>query len=140
MKIKSQNKTIFKKPVQLNLSSLNNPTLPHFTNLKNMISFPKIKLLNESKECMESELISKKRGRKIKNSYNDNDCSEEKKINDEINIHDKFSNDNMKRKIKTFYHNYIINLLNNIIKKKYQNNKMKFLKINKRKIEDLEIE
>ena len=139
MKIKNENKNIFKTSIQFNLSSLNNHILPQISNFENLLTVPKFKALNESKENMESELIAKKRGRKLKNSYAD-DTIEEMKINDEKNIHGKFSNDNMRRKIKSFYHNYIINLLNNIIKRRYPNNKMKFLKINKRITEDLGIE
>ena len=56
-----------------------------------------------------------------------------------INIHDKFSNDNIKRKIKTLYNNYIIILLNNIVRKKYKKCKMKFLKMNKRITKDIGI-
>jgi hypothetical protein len=48
--------------------------------------------------------INKKKGRKIKES-------------NEPGSHDKFSHDNLKRKVKTHFHNYIIALLNNELQK-----------------------
>ena len=55
------------------------------------------------------------------------------------NIHDKFKNDNIKRKIKTLYNKYIITLLNNMMRKKYKNFRMKFLKMNIRITKDIGI-
>ena len=56
------------------------------------------------------------------------------------NIHDKFSNDNIKRRIKALYNKYIIALLNNLVRKKYKKCKIKFLKMNIRVTKDIGIQ
>jgi hypothetical protein len=65
------------------------------------------------------DFLNKKRGRKNKIS-NDSDKKS--------SIHDKYCDDNLKRKIKTHFHNFIIAFLNmkskNILSKKYQFGKM----------------
>ena len=65
------------------------------------------------------DFVNKKRGRKNKISSD----SEKKQ-----SIHDKYSDDNLKRKIKTHFHNFIIAFLNmkskHILTKKYQFGKM----------------
>lgn len=73
---------------------------------------------------------TKKRGRKIKDS--------DKNLSD--NVHDKFSNDNVKRRVKARYHNYIIYLLNFLMKKNFKGCKRRFLKINSDKTKDIGIE
>ena len=78
------------------------------------------------------QFIIRKRGRKNKSIIILK--SEGKK-----DIHDKFSNDNIKRKIKSLYNRYIINLLNNMVKKTYKNYRMKFLKMNIRITKDIGI-
>ena len=78
------------------------------------------------------QFIIRKRGRKNKSIIILK--SEGKK-----DIHDKFSNDNIKRKIKTLYNRYIINLLNNMVKKTFKNYRMKFLKMNIRITKDIGI-
>jgi hypothetical protein len=55
------------------------------------------------------------------------------------NVHDKFSNDNIKRRIKALYNKYIITLLNSIVKRKYKKARMKFLKMNIRITKDIGI-
>ena len=55
-------------------------------------------------------------------------------------IHSKFSNDNIKRRIKGLFNNYIIILLNDLIKKKLKKTKIKFFKINIKITKDLGIE
>ena len=78
------------------------------------------------------QFIIRKRGRKNKSIIILK--SEGKK-----DIHDKFSNDNIKRKIKSLYNRYIINLLNNMVKKTFKNYRMKFLKMNIRITKDIGI-
>ena len=56
----------------------------------------------ESSHIPKKLFINKKRGRRLKKS---------KEINRE-GTHDRFSDDNLKRKVKTHFHNYIIALLN----------------------------
>ena len=78
--------------------------------------------INEQKEEKQFKFITKKRGRKNKDQIITK--SENK------NVHNKFSNDNIKRRIKASYNKYIIKLLNNIVKKKYKKTTIKFLKMN----------
>ena len=104
--------------------------IPNFSNLK---GFDELQNINKKK------FITKKRGRKLKkerleNIINRNETSLKNKV------HDKFSNDNVKRKLKGLYHKYIISLLNNLIKQKYKKNKMKFLKLNIKITKDVSIE
>ncbi len=56
----------------------------------------------ETNSTKEKNFINKKRGRKRKKSLNKNENKE----------HDKFSHDNLKRKVKTHFHLFIITLLN----------------------------
>ena len=86
----------------------------------------------EIKENTYIKFLIKKRGRM--NKGHKILKSEEKR-----NIHDKFKNDNIKRKIKTLYNKYIITLLNNMMRKKYKNFRMKFLKMNIRITKDIGI-
>ena len=88
---------------------------------------------NKLKEKTNFHFIIKKRGRRIK--YHKIFKSEEKR-----NVHDKFSNDNIKRRIKTLYNKYIITSLNNIMRKQYKKSKMKFLKMNIRVTKDIGIQ
>ena len=87
-------------------------------------------------------LTQKRRGRRKKNLNNGkrNRANESSKIINESKVHNIYSNDNIKRRIKTLFNNYIIRLLNNFIKQRFPNFKMKFVKINKRINEDLGIE
>ena len=88
--------------------------------------------INEQKEEKQLKFITKKRGRKNKQQ---NIIKSENK-----NVHNKFSSDNIKRKIKAIYNKYIIKLLNSIVKKKYKKAKIKFLKMNIRITKDIAIE
>ena len=87
-------------------------------------------------------LTQKRRGRRKKylNNGKRNSVNESFKIVNESKVHNIYSNDNIKRRIKTLFNNYIIRLLNNLIKQKFPNFKMKFVKINKKINEDLGIE
>jgi hypothetical protein len=58
----------------------------------------------KNEKCIMPMFTKKKKGRKMKES-------------NEYGSHDKFSNDNLKRKLKTHFHNYIIALLNNELQK-----------------------
>jgi hypothetical protein len=58
----------------------------------------------KNEKCKMPMFTKKKKGRKMKES-------------NEYGSHDKFSNDNLKRKLKTHFHNYIIALLNNELQK-----------------------
>ena len=86
---------------------------------------------DEKNQTIKGEYISKKRGRINKNSVINNITGR---------IHNKYCNDNVRRKIKTLYHKYIIQLLNDLIKKKYKNIRMKFVKMDIRITKDISIE
>lgn len=71
--------------------------------------------------------INRKRGRKIKELKNINiGCS-----------HDRNSNDNLKRKVKTHFHNYIISLLNSKI---YFDDNLKFVKMDSNITKNITVE
>lgn len=88
-------------------------------------------LMNEPKKD-KVEFITKKRGRLNKNSAHINHFKRR--------IHNKYCNDNVRRKTKALYHKYIIQLLNDLIKKKYENIRMKFIKMDIRITKDISIE
>lgn len=96
--------------------------------------------LNEQNEIRELKFITKKRGRKSLDEDNPNSKKSNKKINAIKKVHDKFYNDNIRRKIKSLYHKYIINLLNNLIKQKLKRIKKKFVKMNIKITKDVSIE
>ena len=55
-------------------------------------------------------------------------------------VHNKFSNDNVRRRIKALFNNYIIKLLNCLFKKRFKRIRMKFVKINSRITKNISIE
>ena len=84
----------------------------------------------------EFRFITIRKGRKYKSISND-------KLN-EINfkgkkIHNKFSNDNIRRRIKALFHDYIIKLLNHLVKKRFKSIRNKFVKLNSRITKDVGI-
>ena len=84
----------------------------------------------------EFRFITIRKGRKYKSISND-------KLN-EINfkgkkIHNKFSNDNIRRRIKSLFHDYIIKLLNHLVKKRFKRIRNKFVKLNSRITKDVGI-
>ena len=82
---------------------------------------------------------TKKKGRKKKlSSISENQKTRASDSNDIV--HNKYSHDNIKRRIKALFNSYIIRLLNNLIKQKYKNSRHKFLKMNIRVTKDLGIE
>ena len=87
---------------------------------------------NKSKDNTNIKFTIKKRGRR--NKFHKILKTEEKR-----DVHDKFGNDNIKRRIKSLYNKYIITLLNNIVRKKYKKCRMKFLKMNIRISKDIGI-
>ena len=125
----------YSKGIEKNLSS----------NLKSSLFKEKINShilcqLNEQNEIRELKFITKKRGRKSLDEDNPNSKKSNKKINAIKKVHDKFYNDNIRRKIKSLYHKYIINLLNNLIKQKLKRIKKKFVKMNIKITKDVSIE
>jgi hypothetical protein len=103
--------------------------------LESTQNYPKYKAINEPEENKELKFISKKRGRKNKDlEEQNNDLIKERKI------HNKFSNDNVNRRIKALFHNYMINLLNNLMSQYFKENTKKFVKINSKITKDIGIE
>ena len=90
--IKKKLKKIYKKSVSIK-------------EIDNEKTLTKQKNINQSEysNIPKKLFINKKRGRRLKKS---------KEINRE-GTHDRFSDDNLKRKVKTHFHNYIIAFLNN---------------------------
>ena len=122
----------------INQTLLFPPTLLNFQLFPQFNNFPKYKAINEPEENKELCYISKKRGRKNKDF--DKDDKNKNKIQLERKIHNKFSNDNVKRRLKALFHNYIINLLNNLMKQKLKVNKIKFVKISSKITKEIGIE
>ena len=88
---------------------------------------------NKLKEKTNFHFIINKKGRRTK-------CHKIFKSEEKRNVHDKFSNDNIKRRIKALYNKYIITSLNNIMRKQYKKSKMKFLKMNIKVTKDIGIQ
>ena len=125
---------IFNKPLEGNdLISLNNKFFPCFINsFIKLENYQKTNVTDEQKEINKAKFITKKRGRINKNSDYKNHIKRR--------IHNKYCSDNVRRKTKTLYHKYIIQLLNDLIKKKYKNIRMKFVKMDIRITKDISIE
>ena len=103
----------------------------------------KIVMLNENinklTKIKQLTFITRKRGRKLKKETLENtfDINE---IYFDNKVHNRFSNDNVKRKLKALFHKYIINLLNYLIQKRFKNTKMKFVYLNSKITKDIGIE
>ena len=94
-------------------------------------------MVMEHEKIGNKKFITKKRGRKLKFwSNNDNNRNTSK----EHKIHNKYSNDNVKRRIKALFHKYIISSLNNLLAKRFQAFKIKFVKINSKITKNIGIE
>ena len=98
----------------------------------NLISLDKVSTNKEFK------FKTKRRGRKNKplNTETQDNISTDMTNN----VHNKYSHDNIKRRIKALFNNYIIKLLNNLIKQKFNNIPIKFLKMDIRVTKDIGIE
>ena len=92
-------------------------------NLTNTLSLNKS--LNSFIEYTEKYGKINKRGRKKKTEKNQFQCL----IGNKINEHNKFKPDNIRIKIKTHYHNFILNFFNDLIKSRFTIQRYKFRKI-----------
>ena len=101
--------------------------LPSYANCKSLVTE-----MIEQKIEKELKFVITKRGRKNK--------SQEIKKQERKNVHNKFSNDNIKRRIKASFNKYIIKLLNKLVKEKYKKARIKFLKMNIKITKDISIE
>ena len=101
--------------------------LPSYANCKSLV-----REMADKKKEKRLKFIITKRGRKNK--------SQEIKKPERKNVHNKFSNDNIKRRIKASFNKYIIKLLNKLVKEKYKKARIKFLKMNIKITKDISIE
>jgi hypothetical protein len=83
------------------------------------------------------QFITIKKGRKFKSF--DGELKNKNNYNVK-RVHNKFSNDNVRRRIKALFNNYIIKLLNCLFKKRFKRIRMKFVKINSRITKNISIE
>ena len=83
------------------------------------------------------QFITIKKGRKFKSF--DGELKNKNNYNVK-RVHNKFSNDNVRRRIKALFNNYIIKLLNYLVKKRFKRIRMKFVKINSRITKNISIE
>ena len=116
-----------------NNSKLN---MPFGLKIKN---FPICKVAHELNKIKQLTFITRKRGRKLKKETLENTC-DNSEIYFENKVHNRFSSDNVKRRIKALFHKYIINLLNYLIKKRFTEIKMEFVYINSKLTKDISIE
>ena len=127
----TENKNSISSSGEAESSTLN--TIPSLTNIP--FENPK-KIVNGSNsldklKSIDDKFYIIKKGRKGKN-FNSGIISNRR-------VHNKFCNDNIRRRIKALFNNYIINLLNNLLKKNFIGTKMKFAKINIRITKDVGI-
>ena len=127
----TENKNSISSSGEAESSTLN--TIPSLTNIP--FENPK-KIVNGSNSLDKLKLADDKfyiikKGRKGKN-FNSGIISDRR-------VHNKFCNDNIRRRIKALFNNYIIKLLNNLLKKNFIGTKMKFVKINIRITKDVGI-
>ena len=97
--------------------------------------FPKILTFQIEDKKVSKKFLTKKKGRKKKSQEIKPEEENKEKI-----VHSKFSNDNIKRRIKGLFNNYIVNLLNDLIKKKFRKTKIKFVKMDIKNTKDIGIE
>ena len=102
---------------------------------QNIKKFPKILTFQIEDKKVSKKFLTKKKGRKKKSQ----EIKQEEEKGEKI-VHSKFSNDNIKRRIKGLFNNYIINLLNDLIKKKFRKTKIKFVKMDIKNTKDIGIE
>ena len=112
--------------------------LPISPTLKNLTQ----NLPSEEKAANDLKFLSNKRGRKKKalDTKDDNTDESSDKNGKEGKVHNKYCNDNVKRRLKAFYHKYIISLLNNLMKTLLNQTSIKFVKINSKITKDITIE
>lgn len=127
----TENKNLISSSGEAESSTLN--TIPSSINIP--FENPK-KIVNCSNSLDKLKLTDDKfyiikKGRKGKN-FNSGIISDRR-------VHNKFCNDNIRRRIKALFNNYIIKLLNNLLKKNFIGTKMKFVKINIRITKDVGI-
>ena len=118
---------------------IDNSTLSENDFQEKILLKEKLKDLNKDnvQNISKVQFIAIKKGRKFK-SFD----GELKNINDYNvkRVHNKFSNDNVRRRIKALFNDYIIKLLNCLVKKRFKRIRMKFVKVNSRITKNISIE
>ena len=133
-----QTKSINKTLEKAELFPLNKPF--ELFPSKNYQDFSQPNIIDKEKKSEKIKFLIKKRGRNYKNHSYINDGDINFKIKKEGRIHDKYCKDNIRRRIKSLYHFYIIRLLNNLMKKKFKTKKRKLVKINIKITNNISIE
>ena len=119
---------------------LNNNIYLKLPIIEELNSYPQCNLKTELKSKNEL-FITSKRGRKNKNIEKSVEKINKAIISSKNKVeHNKFCNDNVRRRIKALYNKYIITLLNNLMKTKFEHNKLHFVKMNIRITKDIGIE
>ena len=131
------------------IPKINNIEKTELLKLGDLLSFFPLKIYKDltksnaiykEKQIKNIKFLIKKRGRNYKNLNDDTPKNINYQINKKGRIHDKFCSHNVRRRIKSSYHLYIIRLLNGLMKKKFKAIKMKFVKMNKKITNDISIE
>ena len=120
------------------LLSLNNHVPLKLNMFEVLNNIPQCNLMTETKVKNGFIFITSKRGRKNKNIEKDKEIVN-KSLKNKVE-HNKYCNDNVRRRIKALYNKYIITLLNNLMKKKFKKNKFHFVKMEIRVTKDIGIE
>ena len=119
---------------------LNNNIYLKLPIIEELNSYPQCNLKTELKSKNEL-FITSKRGRKNKNIEKSVEKINKAIISSKNKVeHNKFCSDNVRRRIKALYNKYIITLLNNLMKTKFEHNKLHFVKMNIRITKDIGIE
>ena len=93
------------------------------------LHIPINKISNETNEKKVFKFITKKRGR-INKAHSKQKClNENNQLDIQKKVHNKFSSDNVRRRIKVLFNKYTVTLLNKLVKRKWSSIKMKFLKM-----------
>ena len=101
----------------------------------NKLIIPKNNILVEPEQNKGYKFITKKRGR-----INKVICSKNLININNRKVHNKFSDDNIKRRLKGLYNGYIIHFLNKLLEKRFKRYKIKFSKMNIKYTKDIGIE
>ncbi len=120
------------------LLSLNNHVPLKLNMFEVLNNIPQCNLMTETKVKNGFKFITSKRGRKNKNIEKDKEIVN-KSLKNKVE-HNKYCNDNVRRRIKALFNKYIIVLLNNIMKIKYKKSKLHFVKMEIRVTKDIGIE
>lgn len=81
-----------------------------------------------------------KRGRRRKSLITNNEINKDEITNLGKKVHNKYCNDNIKRRLKACYHKYIISFLNNLMKTVLKQTRIRFVKMNSKITKDIGIE